>query len=73
MTRAFKILTFQASALAAGVLMMSVAADMARAVPAPVSAAVATVMSRLSRGRAILAKALLPPAIGDDEQSRSVK
>jgi plastocyanin len=40
MTRAFKILTFQASALAAGVLMMSVAADMARAVPAPVSAAV---------------------------------
>jgi plastocyanin len=40
MTRAFKILTFQASALAAGVLMMSVAADMARAVPAPASAAV---------------------------------
>jgi RNA polymerase sigma-70 factor (ECF subfamily) len=34
---------------------------------------VGTVMSRLSRGRAILAKALLPPAIGDDEQSRSVK
>jgi plastocyanin len=31
MSRAFKILTFQASALVAGVLMMSVAADMARA------------------------------------------
>ena len=39
MTRAFKILTFQASALFAGVLMMSVAADMARAAP-PSAAAV---------------------------------
>jgi plastocyanin len=39
MTRAFKILTFQASALAAGALMMSVAADIARAAP-PAPAAV---------------------------------
>jgi plastocyanin len=37
MTRAFKLLTFQASAMAAGVLMMGVAADMARAAPAPVA------------------------------------
>jgi plastocyanin len=35
MTRAFKLLTFQASAMAAGVLMMGVAADMARAAPPP--------------------------------------
>jgi plastocyanin len=40
MTKAFKILTFQASALVAGILMMSVAADMAKAVPAPSTAAV---------------------------------
>jgi plastocyanin len=40
MTRAMKILTFQASALAAGALMMSIAADMAKAVPAPSAAAV---------------------------------
>ena len=33
MTRSFKILTFQASALAAGVLMMSVVAGMAHAAP----------------------------------------
>jgi acyl dehydratase len=40
MTRAFKVLTFQASALAAGLLMMSVAADLAKAAPAPAAAAV---------------------------------
>jgi plastocyanin len=40
MTKAFKILTFQASTLLAGVLMMSVVADMAKAVPAPAAAAV---------------------------------
>jgi RNA polymerase sigma-70 factor (ECF subfamily) len=34
---------------------------------------VGTVMSRLSRGRAMLAKELLPAASGEDEQSRSVK
>lgn len=34
---------------------------------------VGTVMSRLSRGRAMLAKELLPPAKDADEQSRSVK
>jgi RNA polymerase sigma-70 factor (ECF subfamily) len=34
---------------------------------------VGTVMSRLSRGRAMLAKALLPSARADGEQSRSVK
>jgi plastocyanin len=39
MTRASNILTLQASVLAAGVLMMSVAADMARAAP-PSAAAV---------------------------------
>lgn len=33
MTRAFKLLTFQASMLAAGALMMGVAADMAHAAP----------------------------------------
>ncbi|MFL6753853.1 MAG: cupredoxin family copper-binding protein [Sphingomicrobium sp.] len=33
MSRAFKILAFQASAIAAGVLMMGVVADMARAAP----------------------------------------
>jgi plastocyanin len=38
MTRMYKILTFQASALAAGVLMMSVAVDMARAAPPPAAA-----------------------------------
>ena len=32
-----------------------------------------TVMSRLSRGRAMLAKELLPARKGEDEQSRSVK
>ena len=40
MTKAFKILTLQASTLLAGVLMMSVVAGMARAVPAPPAAAV---------------------------------
>jgi len=40
MTRAFKILTFQASALVAGILMMSVVADMARAASPPPPAAV---------------------------------
>jgi len=40
MTRAFKILTFQASVLAAGVLMMGVVADMARAAQAAAPAAV---------------------------------
>ena len=34
---------------------------------------VGTVMSRLSRGRAILAKELLPASKSDNEQSRSVK
>jgi RNA polymerase sigma-70 factor (ECF subfamily) len=34
---------------------------------------VGTVMSRLSRGRAILAKELLPASKADDEQSRSAK
>jgi RNA polymerase sigma-70 factor (ECF subfamily) len=34
---------------------------------------VGTVMSRLSRGRAILAKELLPPSKAGGEQSRSVK
>jgi len=34
---------------------------------------VGTVMSRLARGRAMLAKELLPPARGEGEQSRSVK
>jgi len=40
MTRAFKILTFQASVLLAGILMMSVVADIAKAAPAPPAAAV---------------------------------
>ena len=40
MTRAFKILTFQASVLIAGILMMSVVADIAKAAPAPPAAAV---------------------------------
>lgn len=35
MTRAFKILAFQASVFAGGLLMMSVAVDMARAAPPP--------------------------------------
>jgi plastocyanin len=35
MTRAFKILTFQASALLAGTLMIGTAADMAKAAPPP--------------------------------------
>jgi len=34
---------------------------------------VGTVMSRLSRGRALLAKALLPPRADEGEQSRSMK
>jgi len=34
---------------------------------------VGTVMSRLARGRAMLAKELLPPAKADGDQSRSVK
>jgi len=40
MTRAFKILTFQASALLASILMMSAVADMAKAAPVPPAAAV---------------------------------
>ena len=40
MTRAFKIVTFQASVLLAGILMMSVVADIAKAAPAPPAAAV---------------------------------
>jgi plastocyanin len=40
MTRAFKILTFQASVFLSGILMMSVVADMAKAAPAPPAAAV---------------------------------
>ena len=40
MSRAVKILTFQASVLAAGAVMMSVVADIARAAPAPAVAAV---------------------------------
>jgi len=40
MTKAFRILAFQASTLLAGVLMMSVVADMAKAAPAPPAAAV---------------------------------
>ena len=35
MTRAYKILTFQVSALVAGTLMMPTVADMAKAAPAP--------------------------------------
>jgi plastocyanin len=38
MTRAFKMLTFQAAVLAGSALMMSVAADMARAAPSPAAA-----------------------------------
>ena len=40
MTKAFRILAFQTSTLLAGVLMMSVVADMAKAAPAPSAAAV---------------------------------
>ena len=40
MTRAFKILTYQASALAAGTLVMFAVADRAKAAPAPAAAAV---------------------------------
>jgi len=40
MTRAFKILTFQASVFLSGILMMSVVADMAKAAPVPTAAAV---------------------------------
>jgi plastocyanin len=40
MTKASKILTFQASMLIAGALMMSVVAGMAKAVPAPPAAAI---------------------------------
>jgi len=40
MTRAFKILTFQGSVLLAGILTMSVVADMAKAAPASPAAAV---------------------------------
>jgi plastocyanin len=40
MTRGFKILTFQASIVAAGALMMSVVADMAKAGPGPAAVAV---------------------------------
>ena len=38
MTRAFRLLTFQASALAAGALMMGLVADRARAAPPPAAA-----------------------------------
>jgi plastocyanin len=38
MTRTFKILTLQASALAAGTLMMATVADMAKAAPPPAAA-----------------------------------
>ena len=38
MTRAFKMLTFQAAVLAGSALMMSVAVDMARAAPPPAAA-----------------------------------
>lgn len=34
---------------------------------------IGTVMSRLSRGRSLLAKELLPPQVSESEQSRSVK
>ena len=37
------------------------------------SVPVGTVMSRLARGRATLAKELLPERLASDEQSRSVK
>jgi len=40
MSKAFKILAFQASTVVAGILLMSVVAEMARAVPAPPAAAV---------------------------------
>jgi plastocyanin len=40
MTRPFKILTFQAAALAASALMMSTVSVMTKAAPAPVAAAV---------------------------------
>jgi plastocyanin len=40
MTRAFKILSFQASVLTAGVLLMGVVTDMAKAAPAPAAAAI---------------------------------
>ena len=40
MTGAFKILSLQASVLAAGVLLMGVVTDMAKAAPAPAAAAV---------------------------------
>jgi plastocyanin len=40
MTRGFKILAFQASALFAGALVMATVAEVAGAVPAPVAAAV---------------------------------
>ena len=40
MTKAFKILAFQVSTLAAGILMMAVVAERAQAVPAPPAAAV---------------------------------
>ena len=41
MTRAFKILTFQASALAAGTLMMATVADTAKAAPATAAVQIA--------------------------------
>jgi RNA polymerase sigma-70 factor (ECF subfamily) len=44
-------------------------AEIAEVTGAPVG----TVMSRLARGRAILAKELLPPSKAGDEQSRSIK
>jgi RNA polymerase sigma-70 factor (ECF subfamily) len=44
-------------------------AEIAEATGAPIG----TIMSRLSRGRAMLAKELLPPAAAAAGQSRSVK
>jgi plastocyanin len=43
MTRGFKMLMFQASVLAAGALMMGVAADMAKAASAPAAQAAVTI------------------------------
>ena len=55
MSRAFKILTFQASALVAGALMMGVVADMARA--APIAPAVVTIGNFTFNSPALTVKA----------------